>query len=261
MAEFLGLVEYSEEELKVVKKYLRILFFFRGVITFLWIGIIGWLIYVYLTTRQTVVETVLSPWGALVFILLILLLWLKILESDLVAREEKLKMEDELSHLFPAKTQATTGKSDDPVFMALLVQGNMENLRKNYFMVWNHADKSFWVALIVGIIGFFLLCSGLAMAYLGSADGTIPGIASLTSAAGLITEFISSIFFVLHNRTVQQLERYHESLLRVQKITIAMWIQSSIEDAGLKYAAAMEIIKTLMVGGSEIPATEPEKPG
>ena len=53
-------------------------------------------------------------------------------------------------------------------------------------------------------------------------------------ASGIIIEFISAIFFYLYNKTIQQLNIYHDKLIAVQDTTLALKVAQSITDVDMK---------------------------
>jgi hypothetical protein len=72
-----------------------------------------------------------------------------------------------------------------------------------------------------------LIAVGIAF---GLAQGDSANTAAfIASVSGVIVEFISGVFFVLYNRTVRQLKEYHDSLLNVQNILLALKV---VEDSG-----------------------------
>jgi hypothetical protein len=103
-----------------------------------------------------------------------------------------------------------------------LVDINVTNLGAYYTMVKFHANNSFLVTIGVATIGFGLIIFGLIVGfYRGATDNSLTYI---STGAGVGTEFISSIFFYLYNRTVRQLKDYHDSLLSVQNVLLSFKI-------------------------------------
>ena len=52
--------------------------------------------------------------------------------------------------------------------------------------------------------------------------------AYVTTASGVITEFIASVFFYLYNKTVSSMSDYHNKLVLSQNVSIALKIAESI---------------------------------
>lgn len=99
-----------------------------------------------------------------------------------------------------------------------LVQINVSNLDAYYSLVKVHTKRSFIFSAIVGFIGFGLILLGLVVSYL---KPELKNITYIASSAGIITEFISGIFFYLYNKNIRQLKDYHDSLLDVQNILLS----------------------------------------
>jgi len=66
---------------------------------------------------------------------------------------------------------------------------NIKNLRAYYQMVKGQTEKSFYVSLVSGVIGFGLIAYGI----FNELD--------ISTYAGIITEFIAGVFFYLYNKT------------------------------------------------------------
>ena len=63
------------------------------------------------------------------------------------------------------------------------------------------------------------------MMLLGEAD---PGI--VTAAAGVISEFIATVFFYFYNRTVNEMAEYHRKLVITQNTSLALRITDDLPD-------------------------------
>ncbi len=107
-----------------------------------------------------------------------------------------------------------------------LVQLNLANLSKNYSLASSHTERSFLAALVVAIAGFLLIAVGVGSGFVSG--GSAQTSSYVASAAGVLTEFIASIFFYLYNRTVRQLKEYHDNLTEVQNFLLGFKV---IEEA------------------------------
>lgn len=108
-----------------------------------------------------------------------------------------------------------------------LVEINLDNLEKYYKLIKVHTDNSYMVSLLTGIIGFILISLGLVGGYFNRDESII---IYISTASGIIMEFISGIFFYLYNRTIRELKDYHERLLQVQNILLAFKIVDDTHD-------------------------------
>lgn len=156
------------------------------------------------------------------------------------------------------------------VIFDVLVEGAVtrtgENLATYYQTVLDHTQKSFETSRIVAIAGFVLILFGMAAAMFFPERGT--SVPVLSGAAGVATEFISAIFFYLYNRTVSQMKEYHQSLLMVQNILLALKLVGDTTDPDRK-AKMLETLLQFLVGpprvweetSSKPPTTKTKKNG
>jgi len=110
-----------------------------------------------------------------------------------------------------------------------------------------HTEKSFFVCVAAGVVGFLLVMAGLAVGFI---DRNAATIAYLSAGAGIITEIISGIFFYLYNRTVRQMKTYHDSLLAVQNILLSFKLLDDTEGGPDKAAMVTQMV-TYLVGKHE----------
>ena len=67
----------------------------------------------------------------------------------------------------------------------------------------------------------------------------------VTCASGVITEFISAIFFYLYNKTISSMSKYHNKLVLSQNISIALKVAESLSTDD-KIKAKNQIINELL---------------
>jgi hypothetical protein len=109
-----------------------------------------------------------------------------------------------------------------------LVKINVENLSAYYELVKIQTDKSFKASLWVAYFGALLIIVGLGLGFMRT-DAT-DKITYIATGAGILTEFISGVFFWLFTKTVRQLRGYHDSLLAVQNILLSFKLVSETRD-------------------------------
>lgn len=134
--------------------------------------------------------------------------------------------------------QRTLGEASKSDYFEKLVSINVENLSAYYTLVKAHASKSFLAALAVGIAGFLLIVAGISMAM----QGKQASVAELSGLSGIVTEFISAIFFYLYNRTVRQMKEYHDSLLSVQNVLLSL----KLIDGDIDTSARVQMIESML---------------
>lgn len=103
-----------------------------------------------------------------------------------------------------------------------LVDITITNLNVYYDQVKAHANKSFIASVSMAVLGFLVVLAGLALGYFVKPVDGNTSIQYVTVGAGAIVEFISGVFFYLYNRTVRQMKDYHDSLVSVQNIVLAL---------------------------------------
>lgn len=113
-----------------------------------------------------------------------------------------------------------------------LVDINLTNLSAYYGLVKVHANNSFFVATVAGAVGFALIILGLIIGFTNIDPSKT--ITFVSSASGVVTEFIAVVFFYLYNKTIQQLKGYHDSLLSVQNILLSFKLVGDTEDSNDK---------------------------
>jgi hypothetical protein len=78
----------------------------------------------------------------------------------------------------------------------------------------------------------------------GGADTATP--AKIAAVSGVVTEFISGVFFYLYNRTVRQLKEYHDSLLSVQNVLLSFKLVNDTEDTAAKRDMTAQMCRFLL---------------
>jgi hypothetical protein len=79
-----------------------------------------------------------------------------------------------------------------------------------------------------GIFGFGLIMWGIWLGFYDKNNLT-NNLAYLSTASGIIIEFIAVVFFYLYNKTVRELKEYNNSLLYVQNILLSFNIVQDLE--------------------------------
>jgi hypothetical protein len=129
-----------------------------------------------------------------------------------------------------------------PEYFDSLVKINVENLAAYYSLVKTHTSQSFKVSLLISIIGFILIVTGLIIGF--KYDDKIIGY--IASGTGIVTEFISSVLFYLYNKTVRQLKEYHDSLINVQNILLSFKLIENTSDEKSKAEMVSKMLEYLV---------------
>ena len=106
-----------------------------------------------------------------------------------------------------------------------LIKISYKYLDEYYLQTRQQAQKGFVVTVAVAIMGAIVIAIGIGAMFLGK---TTP--AYVTTASGVLTEFIATIFFYLYNRTISSMSDYHNKLVLSQNVSIALKIAESLSD-------------------------------
>lgn len=120
-----------------------------------------------------------------------------------------------------------------------LIETSFKYLDQYYLQTREHAQKGFIVTVSVSIVGAAIIAIGIFTLYFGK---TTP--AYVTTACGVITEFIAAVYFYLYNKTIQGMNSYHNKLVLSQNIALALKLSHTLENK--KDDAKMLIIQELM---------------
>jgi hypothetical protein len=83
------------------------------------------------------------------------------------------------------------------------------------------AQQSFDLSRAIAIAGFIIVAVAICLSiYLTAFLKTNLNAAYLTGIAGVLTEFIAVIFFLLYSKTLDQVNRFHDKLVDMQKTSL-----------------------------------------
>lgn len=110
-------------------------------------------------------------------------------------------------------------------FFTKLVKINFRYIDQYYYQTQQQANKSFRLSAVAATVGFGIVIVGIVMMFWGIAQP-----AYVTTAVGLISEFVSAVFFYLYNRTILKMGEYHEKLVLTQNISVALKIAEGLPE-------------------------------
>jgi hypothetical protein len=146
---------------------------------------------------------------------------------------------------YTSKLESADG---DDVFKYLLLI-DVSALESYVALTRMQAEQSFQLCKRVAIVGFGIIAVGISMGILSGFYSEMKmEIAYLTSAAGILTEFISGVFFYLYNRTLQQLNLFHNKLAATQQMSMSLLANSLISDDTKRDESKAELSRLLMSG-------------
>lgn len=120
------------------------------------------------------------------------------------------------------------------------VKMSYKYLDQYYLQTREHAQRGFFVTVCVSLFGAILILGGIIGMFLGHVTPSL-----ITCASGVVTEFISSVFFYLYNKTVSSMSKYHNKLVLSQNISIALKVADSLSSED-KIKAKNGIISELL---------------
>ena len=124
-------------------------------------------------------------------------------------------------------------------FFNKLVKINFKYIDKYYDQTQNQADKSFNLSLIVAFLAFIIIIFGIVLMIQNKAEA-----GKIVTASGVLSEFISAVFFYLYNKTITKMSEYHQKLVLTQNIGLALKIVETLPD-NEKIGAKAELVKNL----------------
>lgn len=109
------------------------------------------------------------------------------------------------------------------------------------------ADQSFKLSKTIAVVGFGVLLVGIALGIYSSliGRGSLEA-AYLASIAGIIIEFMSGVFFYLYNKTLQQLNLFHNKIISSQHVAMSFMANSLIMDEKKRDECKIDLTKMLM---------------
>ncbi len=90
-----------------------------------------------------------------------------------------------------------------------------------------HVAWSFWASLTALMVGLVVLVVGVCLSF----SGNDQAISITTTAAGVITQFISAGFFYLYNKNLKQLNIFYRELLQIQDLFFALSLVGHIPES------------------------------
>lgn len=143
-------------------------------------------------------------------------------------------------------TEKLEGAQGDDIFKYMLLL-NTSALEEYIAQTRLQAEQSFQLSKIVAIMGFGLLVVGIFLGiYFSISDKSNLNAAYLASIAGIIIEFISGVFFYLYNRTIQQLNLFHNKMISSQHVAMSFIANSLIADEIKRDESKIDLSKKLM---------------
>lgn len=182
-------------------------------------------------TKSTIKENTLISYGVAILMGVITVLYVQYV-YDLKIRRYELE-------LIFCDIEDAKENVDEDIYQNL-IKISYKYLDEYYLQTRQQAQNGFWVTMSVSIMGAAIIAIGIGAMFLGKATP-----AYVTTASGVITEFIAAVFFYLYNKTIVSMSDYHNKLVLSQNISIALKVADTLPDSD-KTKAKNTIIDELL---------------
>lgn len=122
---------------------------------------------------------------------------------------------------------------------------DLTRLNEYYVINQGQARSSFRWAVFSMLLGFGTIICGIWFFYFRTSQPDI-FMASMSTAAGIVVNVISGSFLYLHSKTQDRSLHYYEQLTVLQKLTLAIRLADTHEDAAARREARDLVIKALI---------------
>ncbi|MHB9901453.1 hypothetical protein CF095_13570 [Clostridium botulinum] len=127
---------------------------------------------------------------------------------------------------------------------------NIDHLNNYYRQTYNQCDKSFKIAKTASNFGYGIIIAAIVLFIVSSKfvsdENTRIVVFAIGSTSGVIIKMISSIYFYLYNKTVREMNKYHNKLYTIQNILVSLELSDKINDVVKKDEIRVEMIRTLL---------------
>jgi len=175
--------------------------------------------------------------------------------AERLAKQDKAAADQK--KLYEDKLEAATNPSEMFKFFLLI---NVASLEKYIAQTRLQAQLSFRLCKRVALWSFVLILLGVFIAIvlplvsllsakwpsLGKITVNPLQPAGLVTLSGLITQFISSVFFYFYNRTLQQFNLFGDKLSAAQRVAICLLVNGSITDDAARNSSSAELAKAVL---------------
>ena len=178
----------------------------------------------------------------LTLLIILSLVGAKFAKSNALFRyqQERIRLDYDMNFANKYPSIHKAGKDD---YYASLVKLNIDNLQRNYELVRVHSNRSFMTSVSIATAGFIFIAIGLVA---GVSNSEHLPITYISTGAGVITTFISSMFFVMYSKTVTQMKGYHDSLLNVQDVLLAFKVVHDAPNPETRESMMTALLTTLI---------------
>jgi hypothetical protein len=144
-----------------------------------------------------------------------------------------------------------TAKDEQVFVLNMLI--DLETIQAYNAQTRLQAEQSFEVSKYASIIGYVLILIAISLGIiLTVASALIDTIsvtldtAYLTAIAGIITEFISGVFFAMYNKTITQVNLFHDKMMESKKEALSVLVNVLNKDPTKQNETYAKLAETLM---------------
>jgi len=128
---------------------------------------------------------------------------------------------------------------------AAALELDLSRLNDYYDINQSQAKSSFAWAVFAMLAGFATIIVGIWLFYLRT-EGRDALMASLSTAAGIVANLVSSLFLYLYNKTQTRAFHYHKELAAGRRVAIAMKLAESLPESTDRVRATNRVIEYLL---------------
>lgn len=222
------------------KNYFPVLTLCKCILTFL-LTILGHYL-AYLLTTSHISYDLFEYWlfyhpdFLLIYIILYIVFYISLCVKRAIKNQNHLSTLE--AYIFAYERSQLSNQVEEDLYQSS-IKMSYTYLDQYYKETRQQASRGFFITLGISVIGAIIIIIGVISMFLG-----VTSAAYVTTASGVIIEFISSIFFHLYNKTIQSMGNYHNKLVLSQNVAIALKVSESI-DGPDKNTVKIDMIKAL----------------
>jgi hypothetical protein len=123
---------------------------------------------------------------------------------------------------------------------------DLQRLNEYYVINQSQARASFRWAVVALLAGFATIIAGIWMFYVRRLPQPDLFMASLSTAAGIVTDLVAGLFLLLHHKTQDRALVYYQQLAQVQRIAMAIRLAHAHGDGENRRVALDKVIDYLL---------------
>lgn len=186
--------------------------------------------------------------ASLIFSLIMLMIFLAsalaFVDVEKLSKKDSVKAElDRLTEeRIELKRKVENVESDSAKSVYNIIQLNLNQISEYYTINKSQARNSFRISVIALIVGSITILVGVYLGYFKD----VKFISLVSVVAGIISELISGMYFLIYNKTLKQLNYFFNKLEKVQDTMLAIELSNSIGDNNKRLELIEKIVNKLI---------------